>query len=261
MANEYAHDAAWLTARVDGDRVPQSAMTYQLERDAVHVWAARLDTRQELIDRFWKILDQEERQRANRFRFDTFRTRFILAHGFLRELLGRYLDIDARKIIFERDSYGKPHVVDREFEFNLSHSGALAVIAVSASSKVGVDVEKIRPLPDLDAIARRLFTRAEYAQICASPPNRRVDTFFTCWTRKEAFIKALGKGLSIPLDSFEIPLDHGVLNRPICAPGNLGGPGLWRLSDLPSLEGYVGAVVAEGQSHSLPTWLWMSAPV
>jgi 4'-phosphopantetheinyl transferase len=195
----------------------------------------------------WEILDRDERRRADRFRFETLRTRFILAHGFLRDVLAGYLDADVSKIVFRIDDYGKPHLIDRRLQFNLSRSSALAVVAVTTERRIGVDIEQIRPLKDPEAIAHELFAGPEGASLAALPPRERMGAFFACWVRKEAYIKALGRGLSIPLDCFDTTFDLGRSGQLIRSPNGAAEPALWWLSDLPPIEGYAGAVAVEAE--------------
>ncbi len=247
MPDEISPPWEWFDVAVKNGRI-QFSMNQRLEADAAHVWIAHLGSRPELVNQFWEFLDPEERRRASRFHFEILRARYVLAHGFLRQLLGRYLDADAGKIVFDFNAYGKPSVAG--IEFNLSHSGALAAVAISTGALAGIDIEEIRPLPDLPGLVSRFFAVSERDAVYSSPRNQRETIFFTHWTRKEALVKALGRGLSIPPESFDTTLDSGQgLLSCQAAPGTA-----WWLSDLPAMVGYAGAVAIERCTPKLFYW-------
>ena len=156
------------------------------------------------------VLDEAERQRASRFHFEPHRQRFAHGRGLLRHLLAHATGAAPEALRFELGPQGKPRLIapDRRarLDFNLSHSGALALLGLSDGAAIGVDVELPRPVPELQAIAERNFAPAEQRSLAALPLAEQLDAFLAVWTRKEAFIKALGGGLSIPLDSFEVSL-------------------------------------------------------
>ncbi|MCZ2147248.1 MAG: 4'-phosphopantetheinyl transferase superfamily protein [Bryobacterales bacterium] len=206
------------------------------------------------MERLWDVLDQEERRRASRFRFETLRAKYILAHGFLRELLGCYLHMDARKITFTFNAYGKPGVACGGLQFNLSHSGSLAAVAISMEAPVGIDIEEIRPLPDLCGLTQRFFAASEQNAVHAFPPHQRETAFFTYWTRKEALVKGLGQGFSISLESFDTSLVHGGQGLLSWNPAEASEAITWWLSDLPAMEGYAGAIAIKGCTPKLSSW-------
>ena len=173
----------------------------------IHVWKASLDIVPSLQDKLWLTLSEEEKTRANRFRFPHLRIRYIAARGILRRLLAQYLSVSAESIHFEYGEQGKPFLSDfPNFKFNISHSHDFVVFALAKNMTLGVDVEFINPEIDCEVIAPRFFSKNEAATLLALPPIDRPPIFFNCWTRKEAFIKAKGGGLSIPLDQFEVTL-------------------------------------------------------
>lgn len=157
------------------------------------------------------VLDPAERERAARFHFPQHRERFAHGRGLLRHLLAHATGSDPSALRFDNGPQGKPRLAhpfaQPDLDFNLSHSGAWALLALSDGAAVGVDIEWPRPVPELHAIAARNFAPAEQAELAALPGALAADAFLAGWTRKEAFIKALGGGLSIPLDSFEVTLD------------------------------------------------------
>ena len=152
------------------------------------------------------LLDSGERNRAARFHFERDRDAFIASHGWLRTLLGRYLNADPRRIDFIFGHHGKPAIDGAPVHFNLSHSGEMAACAVTRDCEVGIDIERVRPTSDIESIAERFFHPEECRKLFGLAEEERALAFFRCWTRKEAYIKALGAGLSAPLDSFAVTL-------------------------------------------------------
>jgi 4'-phosphopantetheinyl transferase len=195
-----------------------------LERGEIHLWTASLYAPDDCVAAMRGLLSQDELDRAGRFHFEKDRVAFILARGFLRTMLGRYL---GGEVHFVYGSHGKP-ALDRAGPcFNLSHTGGLVILGLTLESEIGVDVERIRSIENRDAIAERYFSASEYGQVLSD------EVFFQCWTRKEAYIKAVGGGLSIPL-------------RSIKTDG-------WSVIDLRPRDGYVGAVAVEGGPWTLRT--------
>ena len=178
--------------------------------DDVHIWRVNTTAVTESINLDDTVLSDAERQRARRFHFDQDRHRFVVAHRSLRFILARYLDRSPAKIDYVYGERGKP-VLDRSpgdvgLTFNMSHSGEWVLIAVGRDREIGVDIEQIRPDIDLEGISRRFFSPAEVDALFALASNLRDEAFFRCWTRKEAYIKARGGGLSIPLAQFVVSL-------------------------------------------------------
>jgi 4'-phosphopantetheinyl transferase len=211
-----------------------------LEPGAVHIWSAALDD-DARAEACRPVLSGDEHARADRFAFEHLTRRYIIAHGFLRDVLGRYLGAPAADVPFATGEHGKPCVPGAELQFNLSHSGDLAVCAVTLGRAVGVDVEFIRPVEELDAIVGRFFAAGEGARIRAAADRERA--FFECWTRKEAYIKAVGGGFSIPLTSFDTSLD---------VPG-------WTFTELPHWPGCAGAAAVRGGMGRLSFFQWPPA--
>lgn len=174
-----------------------------------HVWTLELASGQDLA-RLSRWLSPDERARADRFVRDEDRRRSIAARGALRELLGAYLGTDPAALAFRRGPHGKPELAEAGStpEFNTSHSGMLVMLAF-AWHRIGVDVEAIRPVDDLEALARRTLSDAEFAWWASLAESERSDAFFTLWTAKEALSKALGLGLAMPFASFDVAADGG----------------------------------------------------
>lgn len=194
-------------------RAGRAGLSLALGGDDVHVWHVSLDTSPLRLSSLWAVLDEAEKARAERFHFARDRVRFVAARGTLRVILGRYLDRDPARIALVYGVQGKPvldpSAGDARASFNVSHSADLALVAVCLGRQIGVDLERIRPDIAAEDIARRFFSPRENAALSALPPEHRVAAFFNCWTRKEAFVKALGEGLALPLDHFDVSLSPG----------------------------------------------------
>src|SRR5438046_3961564 len=178
-------------------RWPLSPDWPELARDEIHAWCAGLDELASDLTAFAETLSVGERQRAERFQFDRDRKRFIVRHGLLRMILGRYLNLEPARLSFTCESRGKPALAGildgRTLHFNLSHSDGLALFAVARRFALGVDVERIRPIPEIDQIAGKFFSTRESATLNALPAEQKLEAFFNCWTRKEAYLKATGE--------------------------------------------------------------------
>jgi 4'-phosphopantetheinyl transferase len=213
--------------------------------DAVHVWLA------EMPDDYRPVpgrLSAAERERAGRFLFDRDRTLFIHHHAALRAILSGYTEVVPEKLPLAVEEKGKPVLEPplNEWRFNLSHSGSAALVAVARGRQVGVDIERIRPRAAAGAIARRFFAAAECEALGALPEAAREAAFFSCWARKEAFIKGIGEGLSRGLGSFAVGVDPA-------------DPGPWRVEGwtvlaLPAPPGYAGALAVEGDAPAVRLW-------
>ena len=192
------------------------------------------------LDHWYEILSPEELDRARRFRFAEHRRQSIACRGLIREILGSYLDQEPASICFSYNRYGKPYVESSDVFFNVSHSGAWAMLSISIGVETGIDIEHVDPRFAHEQVPERFFSPAEVAKLRALPSSQQTAAFFRCWTRKEAYIKARGMGLSLPLDSFDVTLGPG---DPAAF---LRGAGDWSIQDLPAPAGYAAAIVAEG---------------
>lgn len=220
---------------------PQSP---SLEAGTVHVWRVALVQEDDQLERFRTTLEADELERAGRFHFEKHRRHFIVARGFLRSVISRYLRTQPEALRFEYGPYGKPALASEHvLRFNLSHSHEIALLAVAVDAELGVDVEHIRADFASEDIARRFFSRAEVEVFNALQQKEQVAAFFRCWTRKEAYIKAIGKGLSQALDAFDVTLAPGVEPRLLRTEGD--DAARWWMSDVEVGEGYAGALVVE----------------
>jgi 4'-phosphopantetheinyl transferase len=215
----------------------------------VHIWQVSLLQSQDCVSRLAQTLSPDEHDRAQRFHFEQDRRRFIVGRSVLRDILARYLDVDAKQISFEYFERGKPYlsaIHTPGIQFNVAHSHELAIYAIACEREVGVDLEYIHPVPEIDQIAASFFAAAEYQTWRTLPEDQKLVSFFNCWTRKEAYLKATGDGLSKPLDQFEVSLvpDHPA--RLLRVEGNERETQRWSLRTLElDQANYVGALAVE----------------
>ncbi len=193
------------------DRVWSSFPTdFGLAQNETHVWLAGLDNAATSLEPFADCLSVAERDRAARFKFPPDRRRYLIAHAALRSVLGMYLSVQPDEIEFSSGPVGKPKLTPNfagsEIEFNLSHSGELALIAVTRGGAVGIDIERIQEDFAFESVAQRFFTSREVAALQVLPPEFRREAFYKCWTGKEALMKGKGLGLSGSLDEVRIRL-------------------------------------------------------
>ncbi len=189
---------------------PPTTAAIDLSADEVHVWRLSLCKQSDEIVALKKLLATDEVARADRFYFPRHHDAYVAARAGLRKTLAHYLATPAASIEFLYGDAGKPELSGRlagdEFAFNLSHSGDWAVCAIGRRGPLGIDVERLRPMKDAAGLARRYFAPAEIETWRKLAPNEQIPAFFRCWTRKEAYLKALGDGLRAPLDRFVVSL-------------------------------------------------------
>jgi 4'-phosphopantetheinyl transferase len=210
----------------------------------VHVWKVALDQPPE---QYRAVLSADERERASRFRVERGADRYTVGHGTLRILLGRYTGTSPEALVFQYNGFGKPELTGADIGFNLSHSHEIALIAVAHGRAVGVDVERIREQVMTERIAERFFAPAEARAIATLPQEQQAQAFFNCWTRKEAWIKARGEGLSIPLNSFEVTLAPGEPARLVATHPDGEEAARWTLRELECGPGFAAALAVAGE--------------
>jgi 4'-phosphopantetheinyl transferase len=226
-----------------------------LDVTEVHLWQATLDERP--ADIFESFLSPDELTRANRFHFIKDRNHFVVARGLLRNLLAAYLGVNCAEFRFSYGAQGKPFLLldsQAQINFNVSHSHGRAAFAFSRGRELGVDLEYVKDDFDDEVIAKRFFSRAEVLALRTVPTDLRKQAFFYCWTRKEAYIKARGEGLSMPLDQFDVTLKP---DEPVALLNNYREErevSRWSMQSIPAPEGYVGALVVEGHDWKLKSF-------
>ena len=242
-----------MSATVAAWRPP--AQVQRVAQDEVHVWRAILD--QDVLDKdtstlhdMEQILSTEERDRARKFYFEEDRTHYIKARGLLRVILSRYLDTNPNQLRFRYNPYGKPSLADpfgqEGLNFNVSHSGGMALYAVAHGRRVGIDLERIREDISYELLAKRFFSPLENDVLDSLPSEAKNKAFFDCWTRKEAYIKARGEGLTIPLEQFDVSLEP---DEPVRLLNNSVYPddvSRWSLQEITPAQGYAAAIAVEG---------------
>ncbi|WP_016950943.1 4'-phosphopantetheinyl transferase HetI [Anabaena sp. PCC 7108] len=221
-----------------------------LSSDHVHIWKIDLKQPESQIQSFQKNLSSDEIARAERFYFPEHRQRFIAGRSSLRSILGRYLNIEPSQVEFEYQPRGKPLLAakfaERKLFFNLSHSQNLALCGVSYTRTIGVDLEYIRSMSDLENLAKRFFLPKEYEVVKSLPLDQQQQIFFRYWTCKEAYLKATGDGL-VQLEQIEIFLTP-------TEPAKLLVSGNWSLKELAPANNFAAAVVVAGTIGDLCTW-------
>jgi len=229
-----------------------------LPDDEVHVWRVHLARTASEVESLRSLLAPDEIERAERFHFTRDRASFIIAHAMLRTILAAYLKPNPAQLRFTSSAYGKPALFEKdnepELRFNLSHSHELALCVVARKREVGIDVEYIREDFAQEEIAERFFSSTERAALRALPSDERTASFFHCWTRKEAYIKARGEGLSFPLERFDVSVSP-IEERPTLsvheAPDETAR---WSLQSLTPDAGYAAAIAIEGHDWNLRCW-------
>ena len=234
--------------------------TIRLSDHEVHIWRAHLDRPKATVEQLLGSLSTDERSRAERFYFQKDQGHFIVARGLLRAILSRYLSIDPKQLCFAYNEYGKP-ALSQDFgryclHFNLSHADGLALFAITKEREIGIDLERLRPGFANCEIAERFFSSQEVRVLRGLPDYLQEEAFFTCWTRKEAYIKAKGEGLSIPLDQFEVSLAPGQPASLLKTYWDPQEASRWSLRELYPGLGYVAAVAARGDDWQLKYWQW-----
>jgi 4'-phosphopantetheinyl transferase len=214
---------------------------------AVDLWAVDLDAEQSF--QYESLLSTDEQERAGLFRFAHDRHRYIVGRGRLRQLVGHYLALPPAHVTFAYTEYGKPYLPPQpgqsDLRFNVTHSQQFALLAFAWGRRLGVDIEVIRPSSDLGDLVGRFFAPAEVTAWEAVPQQQQVEAFFCGWTRKEAFIKAIGEGLSYPLDRFMVSLHPTEPARLLAIAGNPAAAQKWEMASLRPFPQTIAAIVVE----------------
>lgn len=241
-----------------GDASFQIETPLALPDDEVQLWRIELDAIGSQEARWQKLLSADEQTRAARFHFARDRRRFAAGRAVLRVILASYLATDPTALNFAYSAKEKPSLAAEQagagLMFNVSHSGGIALLAFARGREVGIDIEHVRSDFDLEAIARRFFSAREQSELFALPPEARVEAFFRCWTRKEAYIKATGDGLSLPLSQFDVSLSDEA-NALLATRPDAAEAACWQLEHVRAGAGFVAAVCVRGRGWKLRDWM------
>lgn len=235
-----------------------------LPADEVHVWRVELEPSADEVAELARTLAEEERERAARFHFARDRRRYVVARATLRRILAGYLDADPSEVAFTYAAAGKPELARPSaapgagpaLRFNVSHAHERALVAVNWGRRIGVDIEWIRSIEDREGVARRFFSEGERFDLETLGEAERGVAFFTCWTRKEAYLKATGAGVTAALDGFRVSLLPGEPARLLETRDDPDERDRWTLAEVPCGEGYVGALAVEGRDWRLVPRTW-----
>ena len=231
----------------------QLAAQLTLPEDEVHLWQIELAAVATSEQRWQQVLSTDEQTRAARFHFSRDRQHFTATRALLRTILASYVASEPAKLVFRYSEKDKPSLAlaGNQVEFNVSHSGTTALLAFARGRVLGVDVERIREDLDPTALAQRFFSTHEQNQLAAVSPSEKYHAFFRGWTRKEAYIKAKGTGLSLPLDQFDVSLQPGDENALRATRPDAAEAALWSLQEIKAGDGYVAALCVQGQGWRL----------
>jgi 4'-phosphopantetheinyl transferase len=225
----------------------------------IHVWSVQLDPPPAEVERLGRSLAEDEWARAHRFRFEKHRRQYVVGRGALRALLAAYLGTRPEAVRFRYGPRGKPFLEsDLEsaggLQFNLSNSDEMALVGFVRGPEIGVDIEYLRSMPDCEQISERFFSESERRVLRGIPGRAKEEAFFNCWTRKEAYLKAVGEGLAAPLDSFDVTLAPDDPPRMLTLEGDPDRAARWFFHHLVPAEMYVGAIAIEGGAWEVRTW-------
>ncbi len=232
--------------------------SFTLKSDEIHVWRASLNLLPIQTERLEQILSDDELKRAYRFIFKKDRIRFIVGRGLLRTILGSYLKKGPHQLRFNYTQNGKPELIDENSDeylnFNVSYSNELILYAVSLNRRIGVDIEYIRPDFADEQIVESFFSKQETEKFLSLPENIRKEAFFTCWTRKEAYLKATGEGIASGMDQFAVSLVPGEPAALFSINNNPEETYNFYLEDINLGAGYKASLAVEGAGCKIKYW-------
>lgn len=230
----------------------------RLSNEFVDVWRTRLDLSIDTVNNYLATLSKDERARADRFKARSKRKEFIITRGLLRKTLAQTLDIDPSSLEFDYAEHDKPFLpaatLGVPISFNVSHSHNQALVALTLDRAIGIDIEKIRQDVSFEKLAARFFSKQESQALEKLDKNTLPKAFFACWTRKEAFVKALGDGISFGLSEFSVSVDPYETNVSLLTHWNTGESSNWSIVNIKADEYYIGALAIDGSRFTLRCW-------
>lgn len=226
-----------------------------LHPNQVHIWSVHIRDHTNKLSIYWELLNEKEKTKATQFKFGKDCNCFVIARGVLRKLLGSYLHLKPEEVEFQSGNYGKPYINhSSKIQFNISHSKNVVLMGFILKDTIGVDVEYTQRKIDVKQIAKQFFSVEEYESLLTLDNSCQLQGFYNCWTRKEAFIKALGSGLSFPLDQFVVSLDcteEAVLKD---TKWDNKEKEKWVLQPIKPRENYIGAYAVKGKVSNVKSW-------
>ena len=228
------------------------------KESVIHLWYAELDWSPERLEQGWRVLTLSEQERAMRFVQVKHRERYIAASAILRDILSQYTNIPPAALQFRKGEHGKPYLDHpTDLQFNASHSEGVALFAITRGREVGVDVEFMRRGVDERGVVERFFSPREKAEYLALPPSQQLSAFYRLWTRKEAYIKMIGKGLSFPLKRFSVGLSSANTNQLLEVDDSRGQALKWVVLPISiPVKNYRAAVALEGLIEAVHYFHW-----
>ena len=249
--NPLAETIPW-PARSDAAPLPDSE---------IHVWAATLAVPADKLASLAATLTPDETERAHKFKFERHRNRFIAGRGALRGILGPYLRANPADLRFIFSANGKPALAETfagaGIHFNLAHTEDLALVAVTRVGRIGVDVEGVRPVKDVDDLVARFFSERENEAFQKVSDDQKPAAFFNLWTRKEALLKATGEGITRSLSLVEVSFLPGDPARLLAIDGDAAPAAQWSLRELSPAAGFTGALAIQAQEITVQRWKWV----
>lgn len=227
----------------------------KMHTDEIHVWSASIKLRENQLSRLTQFLSPEEWNKASRFRFSEYEDAYKASHSILRIILSKYVQVEPNRLLFVTNAYGKPRLLDElnpgNICFNLSHSHELLVVAITSDCEIGIDIEYMRSLENLEQISSRFFSVEENRHLHRFSGFEMQKAFYTCWTRKEAFMKAKGVGLALGLDRFSVSVVPEVFPIPLVLHWDPLEAPLWSLRDVYIAPEYACCVAVNGKVDRL----------
>ncbi|MBS1551822.1 MAG: 4'-phosphopantetheinyl transferase superfamily protein [Bacteroidetes bacterium] len=223
----------------------------KINKNEIHIYRTRTDLTLNELSVYEKYLSADERIKAGRYKFDHLKNNYTACRGFLREIISGYTGMRPGEIEFSYSEFGKPFLNGSNIRFNVSHSGKAGIIAVNSDDELGIDIELIREVPDLLTLSRRFFSKTEIAELNKSDSSKITNSFFYCWTRKEAFIKALGTGLQHPLNSFSVTTGENSEPRIIETDNDVNEAGKWKIYDLKAFRDYISSLAIRALNKNI----------
>ncbi|MFT5351512.1 MAG: 4'-phosphopantetheinyl transferase [Planctomycetota bacterium] len=230
----------------------------QLEAKFIDVWHSRIDLPASQINKYIETLSEEELRRAEKFTFPDKYKEYVVSRGVLRNALAHVLKQSPSEFIFDYTDSKKPYLSrkynDQEISFNLSHSHGRALIAISLDRQIGIDIEKVRPDIEHEKLAKRFFSEAEHKALMQCVVEKRLPAFFATWTRKEAFVKAVGKGIAFGLSEFDVNIDPEQRPKMQATRWDANDVNKWHMANIDTEKDYMATVVADGGDFQLRLW-------